>query len=63
VPEHDAESFAVVQAPAPVSFLNLLQARYARLPRRTALHYDGWLVLHRMNGKRHQDPEPLDKRG
>jgi hypothetical protein len=62
VPEHDAESFAVVQAPAPVSFLNLLEARYARLPRRTALHYDGWLVavLHPMNGKRHQDPEFLD---
>jgi hypothetical protein len=29
------------------------------------LHYDGWLVavLHRMNGKRHQGPELLDKRG
>lgn len=65
VPEHDAEAFAVVQAPAPVSFLNLLEARYARLPRRTALHYDGRLVavLHPINGKRHQDPEFLDKRG
>jgi len=29
------------------------------------LHYDGWLVavLHPINGKRHQDPEFLDKRG
>jgi hypothetical protein len=65
VPEHEAEAFAVVQAPAPVSFLNLLEARYARLPRRTALHYDGRpvAVLHPINGKRHQDPEFLDKRG
>jgi hypothetical protein len=65
VPQHDAEAFAVVQAPAPVSFLNLLEARYARLPRGTALHHDGWLVavLHRMNRKRHQGPELLDKRG
>jgi hypothetical protein len=63
LPERDAE--AVVQAPAPVSFLNLPEARYARLPRGTALHYDGWLVavLHRMNGRRHQGPELLDKRG
>jgi hypothetical protein len=65
VPEHDAEAFAVVQAPAPVSFLNLLEARYARLPRGTALHYDGWLVavVHHMNGERYQNPELWDKRG
>ena len=63
MPEHDAEAFAVVQAPAPVSFLNLLE------PLRSPAARDGialrWLVavLHRMNGKRHQDPELLDKRG